>query len=211
MSIWMSEMSLEDGDAQGQAHRFLQENAATLREIAGVYAVRMGLARAGESATLADEIFQDAVLEVLAHPEKLVASRQPRAWFMGVMANIVKRKRAGTVRREQFEIIISDVRRPPDIENEEDVLDYLIHRQSPGPEQVVEAKAQLEEMFALISADDATILRLALIHDLQAEKIGELLNVTPGAARVRVHRALHRLRVAWEGQDTHRKRGKRNG
>jgi RNA polymerase sigma factor (sigma-70 family) len=204
----MSEMPLEADGALLEAQHFLQENAAALREIASVYVVRMGLARKGECAVLADEIFQDAMVEVLAHPEGLVASRQPRAWVMGVLANIVKRRRAGALRRDRFEVVMSDVHHPPDIESEEDLLNYLVHQQSPGPEETVESTSQLEEMLALISAEDSRILRLALIHELRAEKLGELLNVTPGAARVRVHRALHRLRLAWQGQDASRKRGK---
>jgi RNA polymerase sigma factor (sigma-70 family) len=207
----MSDMHLEHRDGLLDAHHFLQENAAAFREIAGVYVVRLGLARGGDSATLADEVFQDAVLEVLAHPEQFATARQPRAWFMGVMANIVKRKRAGAARRQRFEVVISDLRHPPDIENENDLLDYLFRWQIPGPEQAVEADAQLEEMLALVSTEDATLLRMALVHELQAEKLGELLNVTPNTARVRVHRALSRLRLAWKGTEANRKRGKRNG
>ena len=207
----MSDMYLENSDALLKVHHFLQENAASLREIAGVYVVRMGLARGGDSAMLADEVFQDAVLEVLAHPERLATSRQPRAWFMGVLANMIKRRRTGAARQRRFEVVISDVRHPPNIESENDLLDYLFHQQMPGPEQAVEADTQLEEMLALVSTEDAEILRLALIHELQAEKLGELLNVTPSTARVRVHRALSRLRLACKGPEANRKRGKRNG
>lgn len=207
----MSEMPLEASGVLLEAQQFLQENAASFREIASIYVIRMGLASKGESAALADEVFQDAMVEVLAHPEKLLVSRQPRAWFMGVLANMVKRRRAGMHRRERFEVVMSDLRRPPDIESEEDLLDYLIHQPRPGPEETVESQAQLEEMLALISTEDAKILRLALIYELQAEKLGELLHVTPGTARVRVHRALSRLRLAWKGQDANRKRGERNG
>jgi|SRR5215469_13504453 len=207
----MSDMYLENSDALLDVHHFLQENAASFREIASVYVVRMGLAHGGDSAMLADEVFQDAVVEVLAHPERFATSRQPRAWFMGVLANMVKRKRAGTARQQHFEVVISDVRHPPDIECENDLLDYLIRHHNPGPEQAVEADTQLEEILALVSTEDAKILRLALIHELQAEKLGALLNVTPSTARVRVHRALNRLRLAWKGPEANRKRGKRNG
>lgn len=206
----MSEVPLGKSDVSLEAHHFLQENAAAFREIAHVYVVRMGLAHKGESTTLADEVFQDATLEVLAHPERLMASRQPRAWFMGVMANIVKRRRASAIKREHFEVVMSDLRRPPEIENDDDLLDYLVHQYSPGPEEAVETGSQLEEMFALISNTDAELLRLALIHELQAEKLGALLKITPATARVRVHRALRRLRLAWTRQSGNRKRGKRN-
>jgi RNA polymerase sigma factor (sigma-70 family) len=204
-------MYLEKSDVHLAVHYFLQENAASFREIASVYVVRMGLAHGGDSAMLADEVFQDAVLEVLAHPEGFATSRQPRAWFMGVMANIVKRRRADAARRQRFEVVISDLRHPPDIESENDLLDYLSHQQTPGPEQAVQADTQLEEMLALVSTEDANLLRLALIHELQAEKLGKLLNVTPGTARVRVHRALSRLRLAWRGPEANRKREKNNG
>lgn len=207
----MSDMYLEQSDVYLAAHHFLQENATVFREIANVYVVRMGLAYGIESVMLADEVFQDAVIEVLAHPEGFAAARQPRAWFMGVMANIVKRRRVGIARRQRFEVVISDLRHLPDFESENDLLDYLFHRQTPGPEQAVEANMQLEEMLALVSKQDAKLLHLALIDELQAEKLGELLNVTPGTARVRVHRALSRLRLAWKGVVANEKGGKCNG
>lgn len=202
-------MSLGESRVSCETQRFLQENAAVLREIARVYVVRMGLAYGDDSTALAEEVFHDAALEALAHPDRLATARQPRAWFMGVMANIVKRRRAGIARRERFEVVISDLRCPPDITSEEDLLDYLMRHENPGPEETVEAQAQLDEIFALISIDDANILRLALIHELQAEKLGQLLNVTPSTARVRVHRALSRLRLALAHQGENRKREKR--
>jgi DNA-directed RNA polymerase specialized sigma24 family protein len=40
-------------------------------------------------------------------------------------------------------------------------------------------------------------LRLAVLHDLTGEALAQELGIKPGAARVRLHRALNRLREAW--------------
>ena len=206
----MSEMTYRDSIVRQNANRFLQENASDFRRIAEIYVARMGLSYGGNRAALADEIFQDAVLEALGHAERLVTARQPRAWFMGVMANIVKRRRTSEARREHFEIHVSALKHP-DIESDDDLLDYFIGQPDPGPEQALETRLQLEEMLEMVSTEDAKLLRLALIHELQAEKLGKLLNVTPSAARVRVHRALARLRAAWAQRNINRIGEKHNG
>jgi len=207
----MQEAQFDTGDALEEVQQFLQENSNSLRAIACVYVVRMGLASEKNLQVIAEEIFQDAVLEVLTRPERFAAVRQPRAWFMGILANMVKRKRAGAARRYRFEVLLSDLRHLPDLEDENDLLDQLMSQQSPGPEQVVEMGERLQEMLALVSDEDAELLKLALVEELGAQKLGKLLGITPNAARVRVHRALSRLRLAWKQVGQNEKRGERNG
>jgi RNA polymerase sigma-70 factor (ECF subfamily) len=47
-----------------------------------------------------------------------------------------------------------------------------------------------------VPVSDREVLRLALIHELDGESLARALGVRPGAARVRLHRALGRLREA---------------
>lgn len=64
----------------------------------------------------------------------------------------------------------------------------------------MEADEAVAEILGRISSDDAQVIRLAVLHDLNGEELGRVLDITRGAARVRLHRALNRLRAAWPRQ-----------
>lgn len=201
--------AIEGGGEDVQSlHRFLQENNARLTGIICSYVARMGLARGENVRLLAAEVFQDAALELLAHADRLDPERQPHAWFLRIAANILKRKRASFARRYRFEVLVSDLAERAQADDEYDVLDRLMAERAPGPEQMLASREHVQELLALVSERDAEILRLALLQDLDAEHIAEILGVKPGAVRVRLHRALRRLRVAWKQYEAREKGGK---
>jgi DNA-directed RNA polymerase specialized sigma24 family protein len=53
-------------------------------------------------------------------------------------------------------------------------------------------------MLALVAPEDQRVLRLAILADFQRETLARELGISPVAARVRLHRALNRLRSAWQ-------------
>ena len=57
----MQEAQFDTGDALEEVQQFLQENSNSLRAIACVYVVRVGLASEKNLQVIAEEIFQDAV------------------------------------------------------------------------------------------------------------------------------------------------------
>lgn len=60
----------------------------------------------------------------------------------------------------------------------------------------VEEKVLAEQLLAGLSKDDQEILRLRYIADLPLNDIARVLNINFVTARVRIHRALSRARVA---------------
>src|SRR6185312_13916706 len=58
---------------------------------------------------------------------------------------------------------------------------------------------------ALVSTSDADILCQALLYGLDTAALARHLGVSEGAARVRLHRAQHRLRAAWKKREEHTK------
>lgn len=199
----------DGGQARAYLQRFLQENAASLQGILCGYVARMGLATGENIPLVASEIFQDAVLETLAHPEHFHPHTQPRAWFLAIAVNILKRHRAKYAKRYRFEVLVSDLPQRNERESEHDLLDRLMnYRGMPGPEQGLIARESVQELLALVSAEDARLLDLALVQGWSAETLAPMLKITPGTARVRVHRALTRLRKAWQKAEQ-RKKGER--
>lgn len=187
-----------DGRARAYLQRFLQENAVHLQTILGGYVAKMGLASGPGIEAVAAEVFQDAVLETLAHADRFNPEMQPRAWFLAIAANILKRHRAGYAKRYKFEVLVGSLANRYEDESEQDVLDRIMQAGAPGPEQTLASRETVRELLALVSPEDARLLNMALLEGWDASALGTHLGITPGTARVRVHRALSRLRVAWK-------------
>jgi RNA polymerase sigma factor (sigma-70 family) len=189
----------EQSQARASLQRFLQENAASLQSILCGYVVKTGLATGKNVELLAAEVFQDAALETLAHAERFNPEMQARPWFLAIAANILKRHRNDFLKRYRFEVLTSDLARQSAQASEENVLDQLmgISLNSDSPEQVLVTREGIRELLGLVTQEDARLLQMALIQGWDASALGHLMGVTPGAARVRVHRALNRLRAAW--------------
>lgn len=203
------------GHSQAQAYlqRFLQENARQLQNILCGYVVKMGLASGENVELVAAEVFQDAVLETLAHAERFNPNMQARPWFLAIAANILKRHRADYLKRYRFEVLTGDLARQTPEESVGDVLDQMMGTRggTSGPEQTVIARESARELLALVAPEDAQLLHMALVQGWDASALGQLMGITPGAARVRVHRALSRLRAAWRQEQQRKERGGYHG
>ncbi|HTK09228.1 MAG TPA: sigma-70 family RNA polymerase sigma factor [Ktedonobacteraceae bacterium] len=205
-----------DGDrsqARTYLQQFLQENAASLQNILCGYVASMKLASGTNIEVLAAEVFQDAVIETLAHSDRFNPAMQPRAWFLAIAANILKRHRVKLAKRYRFEVLVGDLASKSKSGNEQDMLDRLMSYtgSAPGPERALLAREGVREILSLVSAEDAHLLNLTLVQGWNAEMLAQMMGVTTGTARVRVHRALTRLRVAWQKAEARKEQGQRNG
>ena len=104
--------------ARTYLQHFLQGNAANLQATIGGYVARMGLASGPAIETVAAEVFQDAVVETLAHAERFNPEMQPRAWFLAIAANILKRHRASYARRYKFEVLVGNLASKTELERD---------------------------------------------------------------------------------------------
>jgi RNA polymerase sigma factor (sigma-70 family) len=205
------EPNIPPGEQQIDLRQFLQENTPLLLGIIRSYVVRMGFARGEAVQLVALEVLQEAVLEALAHSDRLTSTAQPRAWFLAIAANILKRKRAALARISQREVLISDLANQKKAQMDEGAFfDLFAAHTQPGPEVEVEADEQVAMMLSLVSTGDQEVLRLALVNDLDGNMLATKLNITPGTARVRLHRALNRLRIAWSRHEQAGKEGTTN-
>jgi RNA polymerase sigma factor (sigma-70 family) len=186
---------------------FLQEHTISLKKILCTYVLRMGLARGEDVRLVADEAFQEAVLVALAHGRRFMLMGQPRSWFLAVATNMLKRKRASFARRYRFEVLVSDLFANTSALSEAEVLEQIAVSNVPGPEQSFESREQVRELLAMVSQEDSMVLTLALLHDLDTQSLARELGISDGAARVRLHRALKRLRKAWNEQEASKKDG----
>jgi DNA-directed RNA polymerase specialized sigma24 family protein len=83
------------------------------------------------------------------------------------------------------------------------MFDRLAALAKAGPEQDLNANEEARALLALVSReDDRQVLRLAVLHDLDGTALGKALGISSGAARVRLHRAINRLRDAYHHRVT---------
>lgn len=191
---------------------FLTENTAPLLGTIRSYVQRMGLARGADVPTVALEVLQEAVVEALDHADRFKPTGQPMAWLLGIALNVIRRKKADSVKRARREMSITDLSTTQDEPlSEGELFDQIASYSATEPEHDIEANEQASFMLALVSPEDQHILRLAFLYDFDREVLATQLGLTPVAARVRLHRALGRLRIAWHKQQLCQTEGESNG
>jgi RNA polymerase sigma-70 factor (ECF subfamily) len=190
-------------NAVSQARRlllaFLTEYTATLLGSFRSYVQRMGLAQGQAIPSVALDVLQEVAVEALAHVDRFDPERQPMAWLLGIGVNVIRRKKVEAAKNSRREITFGHLALLlPETQSEEELFDLIAPFMRAEPEREVEANEQASLILALVSPADQHILRLAILLDCERETLARELGITPVAARVRLHRALNRLRAAWQ-------------
>ena len=196
------DQSLSNGSQKKQQlAEFIQGNTHVLLGTLHAYVQRFGLASGAAVQGVALDVLQETVVEALAHADRFVATGQPMAWLLGIAVNVIRRKKVEEARRYQRELLFHRLtERYPESTTETDLLDQLVQHTYSGTEQVFEANEQAEALLALVSPEDQQLLRMAFLEDYERESLARRLGITPATARMRLHRALRRLRTAWNEQ-----------
>lgn len=190
---------------------FMQDNMQSLLGTLHAYVQRFGLASGKAVQGVALEVLQETVVEALAHADRFIATGQPVAWLLGIAVNVIRRKKVEEAKRYRRELLFYRLTEHyPELATESDLLDQLTPSTHEETAQAVEANEQAEALLSLVSAEDQQLLRLAILEDYERGALAQKLGVTPGTARMRLHRALRRLRSAWYEQQTILVRGESN-
>ena len=190
---------------------FITDNVASLLGIIRSYVKRMGLASGEDVSAVALEVLQEVVLEALDHADRFNPKGQPMAWLLGIAMNVIKRNKAEHIKRSQRELSMSDLSLvQEDQHSESELFDQLTANSYAGPDQEIAANEQAELLLSLVSPEDQHILMLAFLQGFEREALAQQLGISPGATRVRLHRALKRLRLAWSEQHLNSQKGESN-
>ena len=190
---------------------FINDNVASLLGIIRSYVKRMGLASGADVPAVAVEVLQEVVLEALDHVDRFNPTGQPMAWLLGIATNVIKRNKAELIKRSQRELSMSDMSLLQEEHlSESELFDQLAANSSAGPDQEIAANEQAELLLSLVSPEDQHILMLAFLQGFEREALAQKLGISPGATRVRLHRALKRLRLAWSEQYLKSQKGESN-
>lgn len=180
----------------------IEEQAETLLGTLRYYVVRAGLADHQGATLAAVELLNELVVEALEHADRFRPTGRPMAWLLGIAANLIKRRQAERATRSYREPLVFDLTPAGhDALNEDELFDRLAALTPVDPAWDLEADEEVTALLAHVSEDDQRVLRLAVLYDLNGKELAQELGITPGAARVRLHRALNRLRDAWQVQE----------
>ncbi len=191
---------------------FITDNVASLLGILRSYVRRMGLARGEEVPAVAVEVLQEVVIEALDHADRFNPTGQPMAWLLGIAINVIRRKKVELAKRSQRELSIGELSLAQEEHlSEHELFDQITADSSAEPDQEIAANEQAELLLSLVSPEDQQILMLAFLQGFEREALAKKLGISPGATRVRLHRALKRLRLAWSEQHVKSQEGESNG
>jgi RNA polymerase sigma-70 factor (ECF subfamily) len=134
----------------------------------------------------AEDVAQDSIIRAVAALETFDGRRPLQPWIERIAANAaIDHLRA---RGRRAELLVADT--PDDLGADSDDVGDAISRAA-LPDELLSALRQLE-----LPQRTAVVLRHLL--DYEPSEIAELLQTTPGAVRVRIHRGLENLRLILE-------------
>jgi len=185
---------LNRGNRARLQHTLETEGDSVLKTI-HFYVLRAGLASGSEVAAVAGELFNEVAVEAFKSVGRLKPEYSPKQWLLGIATNLIKRRQAEAAKRNRREPLMRDLFPQMEETLSDDELFDLLPVASDGALGDLEAMERLNSMLSGLSKSDADLLRLAVLHDLNGEELAQELGISPGTARVRLHRALNRLRA----------------
>jgi RNA polymerase sigma-70 factor, ECF subfamily len=188
----------------------IEQHVESLLGSISLYARRMGLDAGADARGLAVDILQETVIEALEHADRFTATQQPLAWLRGIALNVIRRKKVEQAKHARRELSLSRlIAQQPSASSEQEVLDRLlpISETASDPGQALESEEEVAVILSLVSPADQEVVRLAVLEDYERETLAQRLGISAGTARMRLHRALRRLRSAWVKQQESERKG----
>lgn len=174
--------------------KFIQDESAAFYRTLRHYLSRSGLFEARDLDEAAQDLLNEVVVEALGCLDRLTPEIPPRAWLLGIAANLIKREQVAHAKRQRREPLIRDLyTAQQDALSDEELFD-LLPTVEYSPDTELEVNQNLDGILPGLTKKDADCLRLAILRDMDGNALAEMLGISVNAARVRMHRALNRLR-----------------
>ena len=178
--------------------QFLNTEMEPLNGILRVYLLRAGLPSGDDTL---NELLNNMVVEALSHAQNFNPERPPRAWLLGIAANLVRRRQTAAARLNQREPLAADLTVGGELLGEDELFERLATQaadSAPADLSVdVENRDKLTACLGLLAVEERKLILLFASNHLDGEALAAHLEVSHGAARVRLHRALSHLRRVW--------------
>src|SRR5689334_24680774 len=115
LTRWGKDRAMEVQGGRRRLEVFIESEGGSVAKAVRYYVLRAGLASGVGVAQLADELFNDMVVEALRSADRLKPDMHPKPWLLGIAANLVKRRRTEMAKRDRREPLMRDLY--PDMED----------------------------------------------------------------------------------------------
>ncbi len=183
-------------DAETKLKQYLAQESKALLPTLRLYVWRGGLASGSAVNDVAEELLQDVVVEALSHASRFQLDRQPKAWLLGIAANLIKRRQTAVAKQHKREPLVGDLS-PPDVVTDDELFDRLAPVHAPGPDNEYEMNETVSSVLGRLSTEEQHTITCAVLLEMDGTALAQTLGVKPGTARMRLHRALKHLRQIW--------------
>lgn len=188
-------MKTSKRESQRRLRQLVEEEHQSLLEIFQHHLFRAGLVTYETATTGAHEVLNKVVIEAMSDLNRFEQIEAPKAWLIGIGINLIKRQLSRHYRDRKREPLIRDLYAHTGANKTDDELFNQLMGYAKDPAQTVETQEQVDWMLSHVSERDQDIIRLAILHEFSGNMLAEAFGITPGAARVRLHRALRRLKT----------------
>ncbi len=216
-------------EAQQRIRDFIDDaqNAEVLHRTLCLYVNRAKLAKNEEVKEVALEVLAETFTEAMTIADHFDPSRRMMAWLLGIAVNIIHRRRVKRAKIYHHEVAVEDA--VVDIhhqsgelsarQSDSQLFDRLtalavaqnrsLHHTNRGSiplfqddvAQEIASNEQVAFLLSTCSPGEKQLITLAVLYELDGNTLAKALSVSPGAARVRLHRALERLRTNLTGEE----------
>ncbi|QBD76430.1 sigma-70 family RNA polymerase sigma factor [Ktedonosporobacter rubrisoli] len=157
-----------------------------------VMAMCLGLRFCGEQET-ARELVQEAILQAYLSLDQLQHEERFKNWFYGIVLNVCRNWRR-TSRQDQF-VSLDGLANSRSFESSllENANSLYI-----DPQEIIEAqelRKLVEQAMNMLSLNKRQVAHLFYYEDLSIQEIAHLLNISPMAAKSRLHKGREQLRA----------------
>lgn len=213
-----------------QLKKFIEDEKESLTGILRSYVVKGKLAGSEGVEDATNELLDEMTVEALKSAANFnPAVHPPRAWLLKIAANLVLRKQRQSRRHQEREVLMRDIsagntggtagdaasERMSDADYFDRIAGQILTGQiipdektswavpfiRAGAQDEIEEEKAVAELLSLVSAEDQEVLRLAIINELEGEELAKTLGISHGTARVRLHRAINRLRQRFQNKN----------
>lgn len=195
--------------AHGCLCTFFAQESATLLPSLRRYVLHAGLSSGRSLEDEVADLLQEVVVHALRAAGEFDVTRRPAPWVLGIAVNLIRRRRVEQAKQRRRLVNPGEPGAGGAAGAEgvtggamsADVVFDRFAAASENPEEFFAGRQVASSWLALVSDADRQVLQHAVLQGMDGAELAAVLQISAGAARVRLHRALQRLRAALAEQE----------
>lgn len=191
---------MPDRQKQALIKQAIKRHSDQLYGILCDYVVKFGMAQPDGVESVASDLLSATVVEALEKADRYDSAREVVPWLLGIALNLIKRERVDRARQSSRIILIQDMYPASADTLSEDELFSRFSQMSSEIDDF-ESNQWIQEMLAPLSEEDRDVIGLCVLAEMDSAAVAQELGISAGAVRVRLHRALKRLRATRRFQE----------